>query len=246
MIEVINPSTGVVEKIRRDDPQYYSADGFKTRRYRGSSKPIDIPSFVWQSMSVKARREAITKEQMKLARSGAEKKKASRAEQELAKLEKTKKGVASIINQLHHAYHSDDDDVPTMPTCKYSQDRHRVKCARVSIMSEEKIINTLVAQPVNKKEIRSNPKAQESLDIEWNKLVKKTAWLYDTVQEWSTVSDGAKKKGRKYMLERSLKFAWKREVNFHWVISLGSLRAEPYSKEITSVMKMPTLPYFLS
>ena len=29
------------------------------------------------------------------------------------------------------------------------------------------------------------------------KLVKKTAWLYDTVQEWSTVSDGAKKKGKK-------------------------------------------------
>ena len=68
---------------------------------------------------------------------------------------------------------------------------------RVSIMSGEKIINTLVARPVNKKEIRSNPKAQESLDIEWDKLVKKTAWLYDTVQEWSTVSEGAKKKGKK-------------------------------------------------
>ena len=197
LIEVINPSTGVVKKIRRDDPQYYSADGFKTRRYKGSSKPIDIPSFVWQSMSVKARTEAIREEHMKLARSGPEKKKAVRAEQELVKLEKSEKGVASIINQIHHAYHSDDDYVPTMPTCKYSQDRHRVKCARVSIMSGEKIINTLVARPVNKKEIRSNPKAQESLDIEWNKLVKKTAWLYDTVQEWSTVSEGAKKKGKK-------------------------------------------------
>ena len=64
-------------------------------------------------------------------------------------------------------------------------------------MSGEKIINILVARPVNKKEIRSNPKAQESLDIERNKLVKKTAWLYDTIQEWSTVSDGAKKKGKK-------------------------------------------------
>ena len=157
---------------------------------------MDIPSFVWQSMSVKARREAIREEQMKLARDGAEKKKAMRAEQNLAKLEKTKKGVASIINQLHHAYHP-DDEVPNMPTCKYSQERHRVKCARVSIMSGEKIINTLVARPVNKKEIKSNPKAQESLDIEWNKLVKKTAWLYDTVQEWSAVSDGAKRKGKK-------------------------------------------------
>ena len=59
-----------MEKIRRDDPQYYSADGFKTRRHKGSRKPMDIPSFVWQSMSVKARREAIGEEQMKLARSG--------------------------------------------------------------------------------------------------------------------------------------------------------------------------------
>jgi hypothetical protein len=63
-------------------------------------------------------------------------------------------------------------------------------------MSGEKIINTLVARPVSRKEIRSNLKAQESLDIEWDKLVKKTAWLYDTVQEWSTVSDSAKKKGK--------------------------------------------------
>ena len=64
-------------------------------------------------------------------------------------------------------------------------------------MSGEKIISTLVAQPVNKKEIRANPKAQESLDFEWNKLVKKTAWLYDTVQEWNKVSDGAKKSRKK-------------------------------------------------
>ena len=113
LIDVINPSTGVVEKIRRDDPQFYNADGFKKRRYKGSSKPMDIPPFVWQSMSVKARREAIREEQVKLARDGAEKKKAIRAEQEPAKLEKSKKGIASIINQLHHAYHSGEDDVPT-------------------------------------------------------------------------------------------------------------------------------------
>ena len=60
-------------------------------------------------------------------------------------------------------------------------------------MSGEKTINTLVARPVNKKEIRSNPKAQESLDTEWNKLVEKTAWLYDTLQEWSTVLRGCQK-----------------------------------------------------
>ena len=31
----------------------------------------------------------------------------------------------------------------------------------------------------------------------WNKLVKKTAWLYDTVAEWTTVSEKAKKIGKK-------------------------------------------------
>ena len=196
-IEVINPTTGLKEMIRADDPSFYSADGFKTRRYKGSSKPLDIPSFVWQSMSTKARREAIREEQKKLARKGAERTEKKRATKNLEKLEQSKKGVASIVNQLHSAYQQGEDPIPTMPTCKYSQERHRVKCARVSIMSGEKIINTLVARPVNKKEIRANPKAQESLDIEWNKLVKKTAWLYDTVQEWSKVSDGAKKKGKK-------------------------------------------------
>ena len=69
--------------------------------------------------------------------------------------------------------------------------------ARVSIQSGERAINTLVARPVNRKEIRSSPKAQEALDVEWNKPVKKTAWLYDTVAEWKTVSDKAKKSGKK-------------------------------------------------
>jgi hypothetical protein len=71
--------------------------------------------------------------------------------------------VASIINQLHHAYHQEDEDVPVMRTCSYSQERLRVKCARVSTMSGEKIINTLVARPVNKKEIRTNLKLRSPL-----------------------------------------------------------------------------------
>ena len=199
MIEVINPSNGEVEKIRRDDPQYYSADGFKTRRYKGSSKPIDIPSFVWQSMSVKARREAIRREQMKLARDGAEKKKAARAEQDLAKLEKSKKGVTSIINQLHHTYHPNEDDVPTMPTCKYSQDRQRVKCARVSIMSGEKIINTLVARPVNKKEIDLTLKLKSLLTLSGISSSRKPPGCTTPSKNGAMSPTVPKRKGRKYM-----------------------------------------------
>ena len=41
-LEVINPTTGLKELIRTDDPSFYSADGFKTWRYKGSSKPLDI------------------------------------------------------------------------------------------------------------------------------------------------------------------------------------------------------------
>ena len=84
-----------------------------------------------------------------------------------------------------------------MPTCAYPEHGHRVKLARVSIQSGEPAINTLVARPVNRKEIRSNTTAQEALDIAWNKLVKKTAWLYDTVAEWKTVSHKARKTGKK-------------------------------------------------
>ena len=67
-IEVFNPYTSKAEMIRSDDPKFYDAGGFKTRRYQGSSKPRDIPSFVWQSMSVKQRRLAIAEEQKRLAR----------------------------------------------------------------------------------------------------------------------------------------------------------------------------------
>eukprot|EP00435_Cladocopium_sp_Y103_P001822 s5403_g1.t1 len=195
-IEVINPKTDEVEKISKSDPTFYDAGGFKARRYKDSSKPLDIPPFVWQSMSVKARREAIREEQMKIAAKEAEKKLKARSEAELKRLEKKKPGVASSTNQLTHAYEN-PDEVPIMPTCAYSEQRHRVKLARVSIQSGERAINTLVARPVNRKEIRANPKAQEALDVEWNKLVKKTAWLYDTVAEWKTVSEKAKKSGKK-------------------------------------------------
>ena len=60
--------TGKVERIRADDPSYYDASGFKARKYKNSSKPKDMPPFVWQAMSQKERRNAIIEEQRKLAR----------------------------------------------------------------------------------------------------------------------------------------------------------------------------------
>ena len=217
MIEVIDPATvrsndqghdresmvEATEKISASDPSYYSASGLKARKYHGSSKPLDIPSFVWQSMSVKARRDAIAKEQKKIAQQEAEKKRKSRAAVSLEKLEIGDSRVAPVINRFHdqmstHAGRPAEEDIyPKMPTCNYDQQRHRIKCCSVALVSREKATNILVARPVNRKEIRSNPKAQESLDVEWQKLIKKTAWLFDTVTEWGEVAGKAKKSGKK-------------------------------------------------
>ena len=60
----------------------------------------------------------------------------------------------------------------------------------------------MVARPVGKKEIKANPKAQQALDIEWEKLVKKNAWKYETVSEWKTISEKAKKSGKKVHVGR--------------------------------------------
>ena len=119
MVEVINPRTGEAEPISRADPTFSNAGGFKARKYGSSSKPKDIPPFVWQSMSVKARREAI--QRLK-----------ARSDAELKRLEEKIPGVASIINQLDKAY--EDDSPPSMPTCAYSEQRHRVKLVRVSLL----------------------------------------------------------------------------------------------------------------
>ena len=55
----------------------------------------------------------------------------------------------------------------------------------------------LVARPVNQKELNSNPEAQKSLDVEWEKLVKKRAWIIESVREWDDVRAEAKRKGKK-------------------------------------------------
>ena len=87
--------------------------------------------------------------------------------------------------------------IPAMPVCQMNPQKHRTKCIRLGIQSGEKTVNTLVARPVGKKEIRANPKAQQALDVEWEKLVKKKAWQYETVAEWKVIADKAKKTGKK-------------------------------------------------
>ena len=144
---------------------------------------MDIPPFLWKEMSTKERRKAIAEEQKKIARMSAEPKAEARAA--VVKVSTHSKTTAAV------------DEAPSMPVLKKSDNMHCPKIHASNKVSRHIVSNSLVARPVNRKEIKSNPKAQEALDIEWNKLVKKTAWLYDTVSEWHDISQKAKKSGNK-------------------------------------------------
>ena len=189
-VEVINPITGELERIRTNDPSYYDAGGFKARKYKNSSKPKDIPPFVWQAMSQKERRASIADEQRKLALEEKEKKRAKRVKA-VPMIGTLKESPNELEEYLSYEF------IPAMPVCQMNPQKHRTKCIRLGIQSGEKTVNTLVARPVGKKEIRANPKAQQALDVEWEKLVKKKAWQYETVAEWKVIADKAKKTGKK-------------------------------------------------
>ena len=87
---------------------------------------------------------------------------------------------------------------PAMPVCLEGQEQHRDKLSRPENMSEEDIHDAvaMVTRPVGKKELLANPKAQASLDVEWEKLIKKKAWDMLSVREWEDVSCEAKKKNK--------------------------------------------------
>ena len=94
---------------------------------------------------------------------------------------------------------SDDlDKLPCMPTVPHSP-QHREKVATHFPVDEEEMyaLMALVARPVNQKELNSNPEAQKSLDVEWEKFVKKRAWMIESVREWDDVRAEAKRKGKK-------------------------------------------------
>ena len=184
---MINYKTGRKELIKRNDSTFYSADGFKTRRYKGSSKPENIPSFVWQSLSPKQRRLAIDKEQKKIA--------AKKAESSAPKTEPSRPSKAAAASTPGGDAES---DIPAMPViARIKRKGHRDKLMSFACTKSDSGVITMVARPVGSKEIRSNPKAQKALDIEWDKLIAKNAWLYDTVREWSQIASKAKKEGKK-------------------------------------------------
>ena len=128
---MINPVTGAIEKIKRDDPTFYNASGFKARRYKGSSKPMDIPPFLWKEMSTKERRKAIAEEQKKIARMSAEPKAEARAA--VVKVSTHSKTTAAV------------DEAPSMPVLKKSDNMHRPKIHAGNKVSRHIVSNSLVA-----------------------------------------------------------------------------------------------------
>ena len=191
MIEVIDPKTGETVMIPKTDSSYYSASGYKTRKYKGSSKPPDVPSFLWKAASKAEREKEIKRWEREEARRKllAEKSKHKAAvAQADGILRHQKSGAVPVELEQDAAW----EGVPTMPTREPAKHPHREKG-----ILQYQWLNALVARPVGQKEIRDTPDAQRSLDVEWVKLESKPAWLYDKVQEWQHVSEEAVRTGTK-------------------------------------------------
>ena len=110
--------------------------------------------------------------------------------------------------------------MPTMPATQ----EHREKIGHHAPASMEEIMTlmAMVARPVGRKEITSNPDAQKALDVEWNKLMDKGAWRMDSVREWDEVRSEAQKKGKKAHVGKVLKSVLRRAANCPKVTSYGS------------------------
>ena len=130
-------------------------------------------------------------------------------------------------------------DYPAMPVCLNEQEQHREKLGKHFHMSEEDIHEAIamVARPVGRKELLANPKAQASLDVEWEKLMKKKAWDMLSVREWEDVSHEAKKKNKKVHVGKVFEICVEKGSELPINDPYGSLRVEPFSKGITSRMK---------
>ena len=185
MVEVVDPVTGEVTSIPKEGSSFYSAGGYKTRKYKGTSKPPDVPSFLWKAASKAAREKEIRRYELEEAR-------------------KKFKAAAAKVNNLNTNGSSSprdrvdqNDDVPAMPVKEVIKHDHRDRLATAHELVKDMILNALVARPVGPKEVGENPAAQASLDLEWNKLESKPAWWYNTVQEWEHVASEARRTGEK-------------------------------------------------
>ena len=81
--------------------------------------------------------------------------------------------------------------VPSMPTVRERNHRHRDKCSKERLFHW----NAVVARPVGKAEIARVPEAKKAMDKEWNRLRDKRVWIEEKPREWDEVRAEAKKNG---------------------------------------------------
>ncbi len=107
----------------------------------------------------------------------------------------------------------DNDLVPAMPTVNtlltndYNADFVKViDNHRVKVAPRRFPFNALVARPVGKKEIKSNPRDKAAMDKEWNRLKEKNVWNIEVVRDMSDVAAEAKTN--------------KKEIQFGWLFGI--------------------------
>ena len=97
--------------------------------------------------------------------------------------------------------------MPTVIPEPEAEPEHRDNVSKYAPVSEEEVyeLMAMVARPVGHKELKANPKAQASLDVEWDKLMKKKAW--DMGKAFPTKP---RRKARRFMWGRCLRFVLRR------------------------------------
>ena len=89
------------------------------------------------------------------------------------------------------------DDVPAMGLCEEDEQVHRDKLSR-----HGPLLPACVARPVGKAEIAREPKAEEALVKEWNKLRNAGVWDEQNVREWNDVATEARTQNTKAHMGR--------------------------------------------
>ncbi len=139
------------------------------------------------------------------------------------------------------ASHRDPDtdlewfDAPRMPLVA-EQYKHRNKCHK------DMLFNAMVAKKVTKDQLRKSQKARDSMDTEWNKLVKKGVFDFGSVMDLHKAKAKAReherKTGEKTFFARVFGFCSIKVLNSQRSPSSASIRDVTCTKGIRSLIRI--------
>ena len=148
------------------------SSGRELRKYSGTVRQSQRPPHIWPedwaAMSKKRKKQETEKYQQSVAEAA----------------QGSIPAAAAIASSLLR-----DREVPEMPTTNPCYEHRR------RIPEHAFPFSTMVARPVDKKEISVTPAAQAALDKEWDKLVKAVVWDQSKAYEWDQIADAARKGG---------------------------------------------------